>query len=55
MILKYPPIFLIFLSVQIIEEFLKHEELPDKFNRLSLGIIGWSEKMKHRLYIGTLA
>ena len=26
-----------------IEDFLKHEELPDKFNRLSFRIIGWSE------------
>jgi len=33
----------IHISSNSIEEFLKHEELPDKFNRLSLTIIGWSE------------
>jgi len=26
-----------------IEDFLEHEDLPDKFSRLSLEIIGWSE------------
>lgn len=33
----------IHISSNSIEEFLKHEELPDKFDRLTLNVVGWSK------------
>lgn len=33
----------IHISSNSIKEFLKHEELPDKFDRLTLDVLGWSK------------